>query len=83
MYYKVRVNKGEIVFNRNVFNCSFYDECKLFKIVVCDKINGFLFETSANNVSDFIVGMIRLGYKNFSIAPSGFFMCDEYYCIIN
>ncbi len=55
----------------------------MIKIVVCDKIKGQLFETTANNINEFIIGMIKLGYKNFTVTLSGFFMCDEYYCIIN
>ena len=55
----------------------------MIKIVVCDKIKGQLFETSANSLNDFIGGMVRLGYKNFTVTSSGFFESDEYYCIIN
>lgn len=55
----------------------------MFKIVVCDKQKGQLFETSAKSLDDFITGMVRLGYKNFTVKSSGFFEFDEYYCILD
>ena len=69
--------------SKNVLNCSFYDKTDNMKIVVCDKIRGKLFEASANSFDDFIAGMIRLGYKNFTIQASGFFVSDEYFCILD
>ena len=69
--------------NKNVFNYSFYEETGNVKIVVCDKQKGCLFEASANSLDDFIAGMIRLGYKNFTVKASGFFPADEYFCILN
>lgn len=55
----------------------------MIKIVVCDERKGFLFDAFANNINDFIAGMIRLGYKNFTVKSSGVFESDEYYCIVN
>jgi hypothetical protein len=69
--------------SKNVLNYSFYDKSDKMKIVVCDKVKGRLFEASANSLDAFISGMIRLGYKNFTIKASGFFVSDEYFCILN
>jgi hypothetical protein len=76
------------MFNMNLsrnltFNYSFYDECKLFKIIICDKVKGRLFEATTDSIDDFIDAMIRLGYKNFLIKASGFFLADEYFCIVS
>jgi len=56
---------------------------KLFKIIVCDKLKGYLFEADTNSIDDFIDAMVRLGYRNFTIKASGFFLEDEYFCIVN
>jgi hypothetical protein len=67
--------------SRNFFDES--DNMKKFKIVVCDKTKGCLFETTTDSIDDFIFSMVRLGYRNFQIRASGFFLEDEYFCIVN
>ena len=55
----------------------------MFKIIICDKLKGYLFEVDTNSIDEFIIGMVRLGYRNFQIRASGFFLEDEYFCIVN
>ena len=69
--------------SRNILNYSFYDKSGNIKIVVCDKVNGYLFEADTDSIDDFIDAMIRLGYKNFLIKASGFFLWEEYFCIVS
>jgi hypothetical protein len=69
--------------SRNILNYSFYDKSGNIKIVVCDKVKGRLFEASANSLDEFIAGMLKLGYRSFTIKASGFFLADEYFCIVS